>query len=56
MKANTIAAQSREKLPRKIERMIASYVNVVCAGQPECNKLAARVGVRVIVQRAVRGA
>ena len=50
--ANT--AQRLGKIPRETERMVASYVDIVCAGQSERNKLAARVGLSVIVQRALR--
>jgi hypothetical protein len=49
------ARTAQDKLPPEIERMIGSYVNVVLSGQSERNKLAARTGLRVIVQRAVRG-
>jgi hypothetical protein len=50
------SAQTKSKLPRRVERMIADYVGLVLTGQTELAKDSARVGLRMLVEKAIEAA
>ena len=56
MSRSAKTAQSQGKIPREIEKLITDYIDLVLAGRPERTKTAALIGLRLIVERARRGA